>query len=53
MEMSQAPGKECWIGTVGLKFIKMKDGRHLLHQAWRSITTGKTEWRPVPLEEEA
>lgn len=41
-----------WLPTTGLKFVKMKDGRHILHQAWRSLL-GNVEWRPVPLEEEA
>ena len=46
------PMPEYWVASNALKFVKMKDGRHILHQLWTS-TVGNHEWRPVPLEDEA
>jgi hypothetical protein len=43
---------ELWQATANLKWIAPVASRPtaVLHQLWVSMTTGKQEWREVPME---
>lgn len=43
---------QTWEVTKQLRFVKRKNGTTYLQQKWHERSSGKTEWRDVPLEQE-
>ena len=41
-----------WEVTKQLRFVKRKNGTTYLQQLWAERSSGKTEWRDVPMEQE-